>query len=193
MSVSPTVLVVTFVIGVPLMLLALGVLYHAYLFSQQPPPSLEEHVDSLATESADELLFALQEAVDEMQAQLAHQRETLAGMLSDRPQPAFATVAPLSLDAHPDPIEERPAAGEFIPQRPEARSAASPVSSLASLSSLASTPVMTSMPASLAGAGNVRTQIARLAEQGMSDRAIARELHIGLEEVRIARMLGRHS
>lgn len=39
----------------------------------------------------------------------------------------------------------------------------------------------------------VRSQIAQLAEAGMSDRAIARELHIGLEEVRIARMVGRQS
>jgi DNA-binding NarL/FixJ family response regulator len=126
---------------------------------------LEQHVDSLATESAEDLLFALQEAVDEMQAQLAYQRETLAGMLSDRPQPAFATVAPLAPDTSAFELHEadRPAAaGEFVPR---------------------------------AGAGptGVRGEIARLAEDGLSDRAIARELHIGLEEVRIARMLGRQS
>lgn len=158
MSASPTILLITLTLGVPLMLIALGVLYHAYLYSQQPIETLEQHVDSLATESAEDLLFALQEAVDEMQSQLAYQRDTLAGMLSDRPQPAFATVAPLSLDMDDEPA--RPAAaGEFVPR----------------------------------AATGVRGEIARLAEEGLSDRAIARELHIGLEEVRIARMLGRQS
>lgn len=158
MSASPTILLITLTLGVPLMLIALGVLYHAYLYSQQPMETLEQHVDSLATESAEDLLFALQEAVDEMQAQLAYQRDTLAGMLSDRPQQAFATVAPLSLDL--DDEATRPtAAGEFVPR---------------------------AVP-------SVRGEIARLAEDGLSDRAIARELHIGLEEVRIARMLGRQS
>ena len=168
MSVSPTVLLITLAVGVPLMLLALGVLYHAYLFSQQPIDMLEEHVDSLATESAEELLFALQEAVDAMQAQMADQRETLASMLSERPQPAFATVAPLSLD---DDDPDRPsAAGEFVPR-----------------------PHVASDVSTLQPARSVRGQIAQLAEEGISDRAIARELHIGLEEVRIARMMGRQS
>jgi|GEM_PF-2304850 len=167
MSVSPAILLITLAVGVPLMLLALGVLYHAYLYSRQPIDALEEHVDSLATESAEDLLFALQEAVDEMQAQLAYQRETLAGMLSERPQPAFATVAPLSLEMDDD----RPtAAGEFVARTQGAGQA----------------------PTSTSVAG-VRAQIAQLAETGMSDRAIARELHIGLEEVRIARMVGRQS
>lgn len=158
MSASPTILLITLALGVPLMLIALGVLYHAYLYSQQPMETLEQHVDSLATESAEDLLFALQEAVDEMQSQLAYQRDTLAGMLSDRPQQAFATVAPLSLDTD-DEVVRPAAAGEFVPR------------------------AMT----------GVRGEIARLAEDGLSDRAIARELHIGLEEVRIARMLGRQS
>ena len=169
MSVSPTILLITLAVGVPLMLLALGVLYHAYLFSQQPMETLEQHVDSLATESAEELLFALQEAVDEMQEQLATQREALAGMISEKPQPAFATVAPLSLDHHFELVEDRPtAAGEFVPRADNDSMAAR-------------------------GGSDIRSQIAELADEGLSDRAIARELHIGLEEVRIARMLGRQS
>lgn len=171
MSVSPAILLITLAVGMPLMLLALGVLYHAYLYSRQPIDALEQHVDSLATESAEDLLFALQEAVDEMQAQLAYQRETLAGMLSEKPQPAFATVAPLS----PDIEGDRPtAAGEFVPRT--------------SAQATSYTPTQTVTPRA-----SVRAQIAQLAETGMSDRAIARELHIGLEEVRIARMVGRQS
>ena len=71
MSVSPTILLIALTVGVPLMLLALGVLYYAYLFGRQPVDALDQHVDALATESAEELLFALQEAVDRMQEQLA--------------------------------------------------------------------------------------------------------------------------
>ena len=158
MSVSPTILLITLTLGVPLMLIALGVLYHAYLFGRQPIDLLEGHVDALATESSEDLLMALQEAVDEMQAQLMDQRETLAGMLSER-TPVFATV-----DVGAE-LGDRPmAAGEFVPQS-----------------------AMLEAPA----ATGLRAQIAGLAEAGMSDRAIARELHIGLEEVRIARMRGR--
>ncbi|MCK9486200.1 MAG: hypothetical protein M0R73_05770 [Dehalococcoidia bacterium] len=161
MSVSPTVLLVTLSLGIPLMLLALGVLYHAYLFGRQPIDLLEGHVDALATVSSEDLLTALQEAVGDMQAQLTAQRETLAGMLSDR-TPAFAGVGGIEVD-------ERPlAAGEYLAH---AHAHAHGVD--------------VGVPTGL------RAQIAALAEAGMSDRAIARELHIGLEEVRIARMRGR--
>lgn len=145
MNVSPGILVMALIVGIPLMLLALGVLYHAYLASRQPLDPLDVHVDALATESAEELLFALQEAVDRMQVQLAHQRDTLAGMLNE-PRPAFA-------------LTDRPmAAGDFVMQAVEDEPQ------------------------------DVRSRILALAEDGLSDRAIARELRIGLEEVRIARM-----
>lgn len=154
MSVSPAVLLVSIAVGVPLMLIALGVLYHAYLFGRQPVDALDEHVDSLATESAEELLFTLQEAVDQMQTQLAHQRDTLASMFSDRSLAGRDLRPALALD--------RPmAAGEFVQQM------ATPDAPM-----------------------DIRDRIANLAEDGMSDRAIARELRIGLEEVRIARMRG---
>jgi len=159
MTVSPAVLLIALTIGLPLMLLALGVLYHAYLFGRQPVDALEQHVDALATESAEELLLALQDAVDEMQQQLAHQRETLAGMLSEQ-RPMLATLA------------DRPiAAGEFVPQSDALTGG-------------------TGQLASGEAAQDIRGRIAFLAEDGLSDRAIARELHIGLEEVRIARMRG---
>lgn len=159
MSVSPAILLIALTIGVPMMLLALGVLYHAYAVGHQPVDLLEQHVDALATESAEELLFALQEAVDEMQEQLAHQRETLAAMLNDRNDPRVMLAA----------VVDRPmAAGEFVSQT-------SQVSTLA--------PVI-DVPR------DTRSQIAALAEDGLSDRAIARELQIGLEEVRIARLRG---
>ncbi|MEX1022294.1 MAG: hypothetical protein WD058_04010 [Dehalococcoidia bacterium] len=169
MSVSPTILLITLAVGVPLMLLALGVLYHAYLFSRQPLDLLEERVDTLATESAEDLLVALQMAVDDMQDQLSHQRDTLAGMLSDG-RPVFATAAAAA---------ERPmAAGEYVPQVPDAHAALTHESSMYT-------------PAYDAGPQDLRGRVARLAGEGLSDRAIARELHVGLEEVRIARLRGR--
>jgi DNA-binding NarL/FixJ family response regulator len=166
MSVSPAVLLVTLAVGVPLMLLALGVLYHAYLLSRQPQDFLESHVDALATESAEELLIALQETVDEMQAQLASQRDALAGMLSDAP-PVFATAL-----ASASSFDRPMAAGDYVEQSAE-MAARTP-------------PTAHAMP-------SVRSRIAELADGGLSDRAIARELHIGLEEVRIARLRGRDS
>lgn len=165
MSVSPAVLLVTLAVGVPLMLLALGVLYHAYLLSRQPQDFLESHVDALATESAEELLLALQETVDEMQHQLASQREALAGMLSGEPRPTFATAL-----AGASYFDRPMAAGDFVEQPAEIAEQVMPVSR---------------------GMTSTRTRIADLSEDGLSDRAIARELHIGLEEVRIARLRGR--
>jgi len=197
MSVSPAILLVSLTVGVPLMLLALGVLYHAYVYGRQLPAEptadlLGGHVEALATESAEELLFALQDAVEEMREQLAYQRDTLAGMLSE-PVPAFATIAPMApvlapaaapnrgsrevggfggslRDVAPLVADDRlMAAGEFVGGGAAVSQAVS------------------------RAARQPRADIAELAAQGLSDRAIARELHIGLEEVRIARMRGLQS
>jgi len=167
MSIPPAVLVVSLVVGIPLMLLALGVLYHAYILGRQPLDLLEGHVDTLATESAEELLVALQDAVDDMQSQLVSQRETLAGMLSDqRPALAFAGNSRLA--------EQPRAAGDFIPQ----------------LTDVSQPESLSGSVRSMRGGSDIRSRIAALAEDGLSDRAIARELQVGLEEVRIARMSG---
>ncbi len=157
MSVSPTVLLLSLAIGVPLMLLALGVLYHGYLLSQQTRRDpLDVRVEALATESSDELIASLQDAVLQLQGQMSRQRESLASLLSDQ-RNAFA------LEGAGD---DRPmAAGEQV-ESLESRHA--PDSSL-------------------------RARVLALTEDGLSDRAIARELHIGLEEVRIARLRGGRS
>ncbi len=157
MSVSPAILLLSLAVGVPLMLLALGVLYHGYLLSRQPQRDpLDVHVEALATESAEDLLISLQDAVDQLQQQMTHQRDSLAGLLSDqRAALALATAVPAD--------DDRPmAAGEHI--------GAAEVATAAS--------------------GDLRGQVLALTEQGLSDRAIARQLHVGLEEVRIARLRG---
>jgi DNA-binding NarL/FixJ family response regulator len=183
MSVSPSVLLLSIAIGGPVLLLALAVLYHGALIARQkvdldialaeaglspemlaqmatssiPTPALAhraveadrdlltEHVSSLVTRSADALAIRLEEAMAEMQTQLAHQRSTLETLLSE---PARLATAIGSTGR---------AAGEHI--RHEA-------------------------PASMS------IQIARLIDEGLSDRSIARELRIGLEEVKIARSRG---
>lgn len=176
MSVSPSVLLLSIAIGGPVLLLALAVLYHGMLISRQkadlevalaevglapgmtqrvatPIPAaragedrdlLTEHVSSLVTRTSDALAERLEEAVAQMQEQLAHQRMSLETLLSE---PARAGVG----------VSMGRAAGEHV--RHEAV-----------------------LPTS--------THIGRLIDEGLSDRAIARELRIGLEEVKIARSRG---
>ncbi len=181
MNVSPTVLRLSVSIAVPLMLLALGVLYHAYVLGKQQPSDLSEldnlgaHVEALATESTDALLIDLRDAVEHMQGQLARQRESLAGLLSEEgrasrsmmsgvpamtPAPAMAPEM-LPMDGAPEP---RMAAGSFVHNTRLA-------------------PTSTQR-----GGGSLTGAVADLVAEGLSDRAIARQLHIGLEEVRMARM-----
>jgi hypothetical protein len=185
MNVSPTVLVLSVAIGVPLLLLALGVLYHAYVLGRQQSNDYDDlgaHVEALATESTDALLIDLRDAVEHMQGQLARQRESLAGLLSEDARasrgpltaaPAMAPIAPMMPSAMPRPVEPdltsmtsadpRPAAGSFV----------------------YNTRVTPAVPTAT---GSLTSAVADLVAEGLSDRAIARQLHVGLEEVRMARM-----
>lgn len=193
MNVSPTVIVLSAAIGVPLLLLALGVLYHAYVLGRQQQnvefDDLGAHVEALATESTDALLIDLRDAVEHMQGQLARQRESLAGLLSEDARstrsPMAAASAPLASamqPAMPRPVEpdlgtfeaspaydRRPAAGSFVANPRVA-------------------PPAPTTPAAPRGAVSLTSAVAALVAEGLSDRAIARQLHIGLEEVRMARM-----
>lgn len=176
MTVSPALLLLSISIGVPLMLLALGVLYHAYVLGQQPAilDDLDDHVQALATESADALLIDLQETVEHMQGQLATQRQSLAGLLSEdnRRMHALAT-APALATASAEP--EMPQASGAPVEQP--RTAAAPRKPRAAMDDRRS-----SSPNPLSAA------VSQLVSEGLSDRAIARRLHIGLEEVRMARL-----
>lgn len=202
MTVSPAILLLSISIGGPLLLLAFGVLYYAYVLGRQQTAEYDDqlgaHVEALATESTDALLIDLRDAVEHMQGQLSRQRESLAGLLSEdaRPmRPAMATTAaPISAatsmpqreSTMPSPMQsaqsarapmqprflaptepERPAAGSFVYSTRPAQAAPSGTQSAG-----------TSLAHAVAG----------LLDEGLSDRAIARQLHIGLEEVRMARM-----
>lgn len=170
MTVSPSVLLLTIAIGVPLMLLALGVLYHAYLLSRQPL-DLDDQLDQLVADPND-VMQGLQRSMQEIRGELTRQRVSLRQMLSERDatgaRPAFATATPEALAAIP----------------------AMPIEPLDPASIIAPAPTL--LPAEPAlpidhTAGELRHAVRELLAEGLSDRAIARRLRIGLEEVRLAR------
>ena len=166
MTVSPSVLLVSIAIGVPLMLLALGVLYHAYLLSRQPV-DLDTHVEQLATEPG-EVMRGLQRSMNDIRGELTRQRASLREMLSD-PQPAMAgSQAPIAAAV--------------------AASPPAPVETAAPLAPVAPAPAPM-LPIDRT-AGELRGAVHDLAAEGLSDRSIARRLRIGLEEVRLARASG---
>ncbi len=163
MTVSPSVLLISIAIGVPLMLLALGVLYHAHLLANQQSSDLDAYVEQLVTDP-DEVLQGLQRSIQQVRGDLTRQRAALRQMMSDpqrvpamAPEPAMATGAPAMPVAVPEPV-----------------------------------PTTTELPLDRTS-GELRSAVSELAAEGLSDRAIARRLRIGLEEVRLARAGASHS
>ncbi|MPZ98541.1 MAG: hypothetical protein GEU80_04225 [Dehalococcoidia bacterium] len=160
MSVSPTVLLVRIAIGMPVLLLAIGVLYHAWVIRQQQAVgSLEDHVRASATSSSDELVGELHRAVRDMQGQLGRQRESLGSLLSEGAQRPRREPVPAAA----------PAAAPAMPAHLEAMIAA------------------TEAAAPMTAPVDMRASVRQLVAEGLSDRAIARRLRVGLEEVRLAR------
>jgi len=172
-TVSPSVLLLSIAIGVPLMLLALGVLYHAHLLAnqQQPSDDLDAHVEQLAV-NRDQVLQGLQRSMEQVRGDLTRQRAALRQMMSDAqresaspmltpvaavPAPATEPAPPMVSGAPITPIEMAPSA-----------------------------PMTTELPLDRTSS-ELRSAVSELAAEGLSDRAIARRLRIGLEEVRLAR------
>ena len=156
MSVEPGLLL----IGIPLLLLAAGLLLNAYLLVRRPqidPTDLA--LEAMATESMDGLLLELQRSVEELKGQLAGQRATLAGLLSDA-----STYAPpvAAFESRSPPGGDLAAAAPDVPE--VVARAVEP------------------------STGDPRSAVQRLVAEGLSDRAIARRLRIGLEEVRLSRL-----
>ena len=164
MTVSPSVLLISIAIGVPLMLLAMGVLYHAYLLAKQPT-DLDAHVEQLATDP-NEVMRGLQRSMNDIRGELTRQRASLREMLSDA-QPATAAarqpVAPAA-----------PVASAAPPAPTPIREVSTPIVAAPAL------PIDRT-------SGELRSAVRDLAAEGLSDRSIARRLRIGLEEVRLAR------
>ena len=210
------------VIGLPLMLLAFAVMYHAYLYASRTPARQDaapagpempapQPQTTEAAEAAEELrrralarigldqAAALDAAegeataramrqqlqhqqrptpsianesfeyeIDEVDEQLARQREALQSLLSEARQ-SLESMAPAE------------GASPFItPTTPQARTPA------------ARTREPLPAPGRAPGGpeGDVRGTIRRLAAEGLSERSIARRLRVGLEEVRMVTRRG---
>ena len=155
MTVSPSVLLLSIAIGVPLMLLALGVLYHAHLLANQQSSDLDAHVEQLAV-NPDEVLRGLQRSMQQVRGDLTRQRAALRQMMSEAERPPTLMAEPAM--ASGAPITPTPTPVPTVVELPLDRTS-----------------------------GELRTAVSELAAEGLSDRAIARRLRIGLEEVRLAR------
>ncbi|MEZ4502192.1 MAG: hypothetical protein R3C39_06175 [Dehalococcoidia bacterium] len=173
-----TALALTLLVGLPLVLLAAGVLWQAYLLATRQPEApavdpTDAALRAMATASVDDLLLEIQRAIDELQGQVSSQRRTLEGLMS-APAPApLATAVAAPAAAAPTPA---PAPAPTPPVAPVAPPPAS--APMAAASSTAER-----VPTSL------HLQLDQLLAEGLSDRAIARRLQVGLEEVRMARSL----
>ncbi len=178
-----TVAILSVTIGLPLLLLACGVLYHAYVLGKQPAAvdDLEATVEAMATQSTDALLVDLQEAVERMQGQLSRQRESLADLLSDEARAPRASMTPAmaTVSASATPAEIEP----DLPMASGAPIEASRTEPASMTQRAPGQPIEGQR-------GSLASSVSRLVSEGLSDRAIARQLHIGLEEVRMTRMRG---
>ena len=164
-------------LGIPVTLVAIALLANAYVAWRgasraRAGASLAAAAGSpapgTASEAAEaELVAELSAAIDDLRQQLAGQREALGGMLSGGvPVQERVTAAPLAGFA-------AGAAGAG------AASYASVARTIAGRNDAA--------VGGLAPQSELALAIDQLAREGLSDRAIARELRVGLEEVRIAR------
>ena len=189
-------LVLALAIGGPLTLLAVGVFAHAVLLARRPRLVGLEGVDgvleALAAEPVEDLLAELHQEIDELRTQLAGQRSTLEHLLSEGTRQARAAVAP--------PPAARPTASP-VTTVPRAARETEPAPALATSArqmvvggrARVSQPAAIEAPQAFVpapAAGGLRAAVSQLAAEGLSDRAIARRLHVGLEEVRVARLRG---
>ena len=188
-------LLVPLSIGGPLTLLAIGVLAHAVLLARRPASTGLEGVDdvleALAAEPVEDLFNELHQEIDDLRTQLAGQRSTLEQLLSEGTRQARAAVAPqpasraAAAPVSAMPRDVRPSAA------PPARSPERQPVVLGARAAYTTQPAAMEAPRGFEGppaAGGLRTAVSQLAAEGLSDRAIARRLHVGLEEVRVARL-----
>lgn len=162
---------VALAIAVPALVITVGLLLNAYLLYRRPTvaardgnEAVDRRLDEIVTSSSDELLVTLQHSIDEVKGQLAGQSSVLAGLLSDGSPP------PPSLDAVLQGIVPATAGAAIAVEAAPAE--ISDAERLAQADS---------------GADFLRRVVHSLVAEGLSDRAIARRLSVGLEEVQLAR------
>lgn len=154
-------------LGMPVTLVAVALLANAYVAWRGASASgrAASASDGASEAAEEELVSELSAAIEDLRHQLARQREALGGMLSDG----------------------APAPGQAEAPSPFAGVAAGPgVASYASVARAISSRGDAAV-GGLAPQAELALAIDQLAREGLSDRAIARELRVGLEEVRIAR------
>ncbi|MEE8336850.1 MAG: hypothetical protein V3R95_02185 [Dehalococcoidia bacterium] len=165
-------LVIGLAVGIPLLILGVGLLLNAYLLigrSRRVTPATDS-LDALATQSMDKLLIELQRSVGEIRGQLASQRATLAALLSDG-----AAANGASAQA-PPPRAAQGAQGAAIASPPVIPAETQPLIAGVEAAAVA------------VASQELHSMVGRLVAEGLSDRAIARRLSIGMEEVRLARL-----
>ncbi|TAK77562.1 MAG: hypothetical protein EPO16_05290 [Dehalococcoidia bacterium] len=178
MNVPVSVLLISVAVGGPVLLLALAVLYHGALLSRQ-------HADLESVLAGAGLSTVMMtQATARGGAAAAREPDLERDLLSEH----VSSLVTRSADALAERLEQTMA--ELHEQLTQQRS---------SLELLLSEPSRTPAAAGMAlgraageyvsgeSAASVSTQIERLLDEGLSDRAIARELRVGLEEVKIAR------
>lgn len=192
----------TISLSLALLLVAAGLLLNGYLAWRRRAETAGDPADlaleALATESMEELLIELQRAVHDIQGQLGRQRSALAELLSDS---ALRAPPPAAMDdppphRAPPPEPPAPERDERPRLRPEGRAPALPQDrdpfadfDARAASADSDAPPVAIRPAQVArSGGELRAAVEQLLEEGLSDRAIARRLRIGLEEVRLTRM-----
>ncbi len=178
MNVPVSVLLLSVAVGGPVLLLALAVLYHGALLSRQ-----KADLQSVLADAGLSTAMLAQATVS-----LSRDPDLDRDLLSDH----VSSLVTRSADALAERLEQTMA--QLQEQLMQQRSSLEML-----LSAPARTPAAAGMPLGRAAgeyihgesAASTSAQIARLIDEGLSDRAIARELRIGLEEVKIARSRGR--
>ncbi len=160
-----TELVLALLFGTPVLALALAVAYHAQLYLMDRRGRLAAtrpeagSPDQLGPQA--EFVLDLRRSIDELQDQLTRQRQTLYGLLSETAQ-----------------RDARREVGE-------APTTIAPAASTAPVAPRPVTAPSSAPPDSDASGRELPGTVRQLAAEGLSDRAIARRLRIGLEEVRL--------
>ena len=156
---ATSTLIISLSIGIPIALLAIAIAYRtrADIKAANAWQAAELEQDSEGDAAVDTLLVDLQTTVEEMRQQLTRQRDALTGLLSEQATQAAAIEAPAAIAA---PSLE--AVGEAAPAQPVPTSIAPVVSK-----------------------ADIHSKVLELSAEGLSDRAIARRLRVGVEEVRM--------
>jgi len=159
-----TPLLIALLAGPPLVLLALAIAYAANVLARRPVTPFTAAAMTQTRDPGTHHIEDLQHTVIALQRQLAAQHDSITALLSERSE------ADASLPPGPASRQSRSANGMAV----AGKTAAVPTGAL----------VNPARPA-LNDADALRRRVRDLLAEGLSDRSIARELRVGVEEVRL--------